>query len=147
MKKLIITGNVGADPELRIDSSGNQFSTFSVAVSVGTKQTPKTDWVNILANNKFAEIAMTYIKKGHKVLIEGFPTTTAYTNTANQAKSSLNLYVHHLEILSKMKEVTIPCSKEHNDYENGAEILPDTDINAEIDRFLEKNDNIIGENA
>jgi len=36
MKKIIVTGNVGRDPEVRADQSGNQFVTFSIGVSVGT---------------------------------------------------------------------------------------------------------------
>ena len=57
MKKIIITGNVGRDPEVRSDQSGAQFVTFSVGVSVGTKQNPKTDWVDISCGGKLVDVA------------------------------------------------------------------------------------------
>ena len=73
-----MTGNVGRDPEVRADQNGNQFVTFSLAVSVGTKQNPKTDWIDITCNGKLADVAKNYVKKGTKLLIEGFPSVHAY---------------------------------------------------------------------
>ena len=64
MKKIIITGNVGRDPEMRADQTGGQFASFSVGVSVGTKQNPKTDWVDVTCNGKLSDIARNFIKKG-----------------------------------------------------------------------------------
>ena len=52
MKKIIITGNVGRDPEMKISQNGEEFVTFSLGVSVGTKDKPKTDWVDISCNGK-----------------------------------------------------------------------------------------------
>ncbi|HMT02430.1 MAG TPA: single-stranded DNA-binding protein [Burkholderiales bacterium] len=104
MKKLIITGNVGKDAESRADQNGNIFVTFSVGVSVGTKQNPKTDWVEVSCNGKLADLAKIYIKKGMKVLIEGYPTATAYINKENKPVASLRLYANNLEFLSSKQE-------------------------------------------
>ena len=100
MKKLIITGNAGRDPEVRTDANGNVFTTFSVGVSVGTKQEPKTDWIDVHASGALAERVNNYVKRGTKVLIEGFPTTSAYINKDNHPASSLRLYARNLELLS-----------------------------------------------
>ena len=104
MKKMIITGNVGKDPELRADQSGNQFATFSVGVSVGTKQAPKTDWVEISCNGKLADIAKTYVKKGSKLLVEGFPSASAYVNRENKPVASLRIFANTIEFLSKRED-------------------------------------------
>lgn len=104
MKKIFITGNVGKDPELRADTTGNSFVTFSVAISVGTKQNPKTDWVDVSCNGKLADFAISYVKKGTKVLIEGFPIATAYINKENKAIASLRVFVNNLELLSKKEQ-------------------------------------------
>ncbi len=104
MKKLIITGNVGKDAESRADQTGNIFVTFSVGVSVGTKQNPKTDWVEVSCNGKLADLAKIYVKKGMKVLIEGYPTATAYINKENKPVASLRLYANNLEFLSSKQE-------------------------------------------
>ncbi len=101
MKKMIITGNVGRDPESRADQAGNSFTTFSVGVSVGTKTNPKTDWVEVSCNAKLGDVARNYVKKGTKILVEGYPTATAYINKENKPVASLRLYANNLELLSK----------------------------------------------
>lgn len=104
MKKIIITGNVGKDPELRADQNGNQFATFSVGVSVGTKQSPKTDWVEVSCNGKLADLARNYIKKGSKLLVEGFPSANAYLNRENKPVASLRVFANTVEFLSKRED-------------------------------------------
>ena len=104
MKKMIITGNVGRDPEVRVDPTGNNFTTFSVGVSVGTKDNPKTDWVDISCNGKLAEIAQAYVKKGAKVLIEGFPSVNAYVNKDNKPIGTIRIFANTLELLSKRED-------------------------------------------
>lgn len=99
MKKLVITGNVGQDPELHADTEGNKFTTFSVAVSVGSRTHPKTDWVDVSCNNRLADVASKYIRKGSKVLIEGFPAISAYINKNSEPVGTTRLYASTLELL------------------------------------------------
>jgi single-strand DNA-binding protein len=121
MKKIIITGNVGKDPEMRSDQNGGQFATFSVGVAVGTKQTPKTDWVEISANGKLAEIVRSFVRKGTKVLIEGFPSVNAYINRENKPIGILRVYANNIELLSKKEN---PSDEESNN-EDAAYTIPD----------------------
>ena len=107
MKKIIITGNVGKDPELRADQNGNQFATFSMGVSVGTKQAPKTDWVDVSCNGKLADLAKNYIKKGSKLLIEGYPSANAYINKENKPVASLRVFANNVEFLSKQEDSSV----------------------------------------
>ncbi len=104
MKKIIVTGNVGRDPEVRVDTAGNQFVTFSLGVNVGTKQNPKTDWVEVSCNNKLGDMARNYVKKGTKLLVEGFPSVNAYLNKENKAVASLRIYANLMEFLSKKED-------------------------------------------
>jgi single-strand DNA-binding protein len=106
MKKIIITGNVGRDPEMRADQTGNQFASFSVGVSVGTKQNPKTDWVDVTCNGKLSDLARNYIKKGSKLLVEGFPSVNAYLNRENKPVGTLRIYASNIEFLSKREDAT-----------------------------------------
>lgn len=112
---MIITGNVGKDPELRTDTTGNQFATFSMGVSVGTKQAPKTDWVEVSVNGKLADIARMYIKKGSKILVEGFPTATAYINRENKPVASLRIYANNIELLSKRENEEVHADAGHHE--------------------------------
>ena len=100
MKKIIVTGNLGRDPEKRTDPSGNQFATFSVGVAVGNKENPKTDWVDVSCNGKLSELAGTYLTKGAKVLVTGFPSVNAYVNKENKAVGVLRIYADSIEFLS-----------------------------------------------
>jgi single-strand DNA-binding protein len=100
MKKIIITGHLGRDPEGRHSPNGEWFVTFTVAVNVGTKTNPRTDWVDVACNGKLAEIAQTYLKKGTKVLIEGFPSATAYINKEGKPVANIRVTARTMEILS-----------------------------------------------
>lgn len=115
MKKIIITGNLGKDPEKRADQSGNQFATFSVAVSVGTKDKPKTDWVDVSCGGKLADVVCSYLKKGSKVLVTGFPSVNTYISKENTAVGVLRIYAEDVEFLNTKSE-----SEQHEEYNSDA---------------------------
>lgn len=77
IQKIIIIGNVGQDPEMKTTNSGNPVCNFSLAVSESwtdknTKEKKEhTEWIDIEAYGRLAEICGEYIKKGSKVYIEG----------------------------------------------------------------------------
>lgn len=101
MKKLTITGNVGQDAVSRADKEGNIFATFAVGVNVWGKSGVKTDWVEVSCSGTLAEIARSYVKKGGKVLVEGYPATTAYINKDGEPAAVLKLFAHALELMSR----------------------------------------------
>ncbi len=118
MKRITLTGNLGKDPELKLDSSGLHFATFSVAVNVGNKQKPKIDWVDVSCNGKLAEIVCTYAKKGVKVLVEGYPYTNAYINKDNIPVATIKVFANIVEILNKIEnnlDDEIPPSNNFNE--------------------------------
>lgn len=114
MKKIIITGNVGRDPEMRADQTGGQFASFSVGVSVGTKQNPKTDWVDVTCNGKLSELARNYIKKGSKLLVEGFPSVNVYLNRENKPVGTLRIAAHNIEFIGSKRDDSVDTGDNHN---------------------------------
>lgn len=76
VNKAIIIGNVGRDPEVRYMTNGEAVANFSIATTEnwkdksGVKQ-EKTEWHNVVAYRKLAEIIGEYVKKGTQVYIEG----------------------------------------------------------------------------
>ena len=100
MKRIMLIGNVGRDPEIRADQSGNYFAAFSLGISVGNKQQPKTDWVDIVVNGKLVDTVRVYVKKGSKLFVEGFPTVQAYTANDGKSAAVLKVYVNNLELLN-----------------------------------------------
>ena len=76
VNKAILIGNLGRDPELRRIPSGQPVASFTVATTesftdrAGTRQ-KRTEWHNIVAWGKLAELCGEYLKKGRQVYIEG----------------------------------------------------------------------------
>ena len=76
VNKVILVGNLGADPEVRYASSGAAVVNFRIATSEnwtnkeGGKET-RTEWHRIVAFGKLAEICAEYLNKGKQVFVEG----------------------------------------------------------------------------
>jgi single-strand DNA-binding protein len=76
VNKVILIGNLGKDPELRYTSSGVAVASFSLATNEQRRDASgnvqdKTEWHNIVAWSKLAEICGEYLKKGSKIYLEG----------------------------------------------------------------------------
>ena len=77
LNKVMIIGNLGADPEMRYTPSGAAVANFNVACSrawtnrqTGERQ-EETEWVRVVLWERLAEIASQYLQKGSQVYIEG----------------------------------------------------------------------------
>lgn len=76
LNKVMLIGNLGADPEVRATPGGAQVANFRVACAEtwkdasGQRQT-RTEWVTVVAWRQQAEIAAKYLRKGSKVYVEG----------------------------------------------------------------------------
>ncbi|NIS90694.1 MAG: single-stranded DNA-binding protein [Woeseiaceae bacterium] len=77
INKVILVGNLGADPETRYMPSGSAVTNLSVATSETWKdkqtgeQKERTEWHKVAMFNRLAEIAAEYLRKGSQVYIEG----------------------------------------------------------------------------
>jgi len=81
LNKAMIIGNLTRDPELRNTPSGQSVASFSIATNMvwtdaSGQQQKKTEFHNIVAWRKLAEICAKYLKKGSKVYLEGRLQTT-----------------------------------------------------------------------
>jgi single-strand DNA-binding protein len=84
LNKAMIIGNVTRDPELKNTPSGQSVVSFGVATNLvwndqSGQQQKKTEFHNIIAWRKLAEVCAKYLKKGSKVYIEGRLQTTDWT--------------------------------------------------------------------
>lgn len=84
LNKAMIIGNVTRDPELRNTPSGQSVASFSVATNLvwtdqSGQQQKKTEFHNVIAWRKLAEVCSKYLRKGSKVFIEGRLQTTDWT--------------------------------------------------------------------
>jgi single-strand DNA-binding protein len=89
VNKVILIGNLGADPEVKYMPSGNAVANLRLATdeSYKDKQTgqmvPRTEWHRVAMYGKLAEIAGQYLKKGSKVYIEGKLQTRKWQDAAS----------------------------------------------------------------
>jgi single-strand DNA-binding protein len=91
LNKVMLIGNLGKDPELRYTTSGVAVATFSLATNESWKDQDgntqeRTEWHNIVAWKKLAEICGEWLKKGKKVYIEGRIQTRSYDDKNTGAK-------------------------------------------------------------
>ncbi len=78
VNKVILVGNLGRDPEVRVSKSGSKIANLSVATSETwrhketNERQERTEWHRVaIFNEKLAEIAERYLKKGSKIYVEG----------------------------------------------------------------------------
>jgi single-strand DNA-binding protein len=81
---IVLTGNLGGDPEMRYTPSGQAVTNFSVAVNESFtnsngEKIKRTIWFRVSAWGKQAEICNQYLKKGRMVLVEGRMTSDPNT--------------------------------------------------------------------
>ncbi|MEJ5229711.1 MAG: single-stranded DNA-binding protein [Pseudothermotoga sp.] len=74
--KVILVGRITRDPEIRFTTSGKSVANFNLAVNRPARadvadDQQATDFIRIVAFNKLADFAKTYLKKGQLILIEG----------------------------------------------------------------------------
>jgi single-strand DNA-binding protein len=91
LNKVMLIGNLGKDPETRYTASGVAVATFTIATNESWKDQEgnlqeRTEWHNIVAWRKLAEICGEWLKKGKKVYIEGRIQTRSYDDKNTGAK-------------------------------------------------------------
>ncbi len=95
VNKVILVGNLGRDPEVRSFSSGGKVCNLSIATSERWKDKAtgenkeKTEWHRVaIFNERLAEVAEKYLKKGAKVYIEGQLETRKWTDQEGKEQYS-----------------------------------------------------------
>ena len=93
VNKVILVGNLGKDPEIRTLQSGSKVANLSVATSEtwndrqSGERKERTEWHRVVIfNDRLADIAERFLRKGRKVYIEGSLETRKYTDQSGQEK-------------------------------------------------------------
>jgi single-strand DNA-binding protein len=104
VNKVILLGHVGKDPEIRSTQGGTNIVNFSLATTDRQKQgeqwVDQTEWHNLVAFNRTAEVIRDYVKKGSKIMIEGKIKTRSWDDKeSGQKKSRTEIIVNELTLL------------------------------------------------
>ena len=106
VNKVILVGNVGKEPEIRATGGGMMIANFSLATTDRAKDatgnwTDKTEWHNLVAFQRTAEIVRDYVKKGSKLYIEGKIQTRSWDDkNSGEKKYRTEVLVNDLVLLS-----------------------------------------------
>lgn len=106
INKVILVGNVGADPEVRYMPSGGAVTSLSVATSEswtdknsGQKQ-ERTEWHRVTLFNRLGEIAGEYCRKGQQIYIEGSIRTEKYQDkNSGEDRYSTKIIAREMQLL------------------------------------------------
>lgn len=105
VNKVILVGNLGADPETRYMPSGGAVTNVNIATSESwkDKQTgqpqERTEWHRVVFFNRLAEIAGEYLKKGSKVYIEGSLRTRKWQGQDGQDRYTTEIVAAEMQML------------------------------------------------
>lgn len=112
INKVILVGNLGSDPELRVAQSGTQMTTLSIATSDSWKdkqtgqQQERTEWHRVVFFNRLAEIAAQYLKKGSKVYIEGALRTRKWQDQQGIEKYTTEIIASEMQMLDSRADMS-----------------------------------------
>ncbi len=107
VNKVTLLGNLGKDPEIKFLPSGQAVANFGIATTErikdknSTEWTERTEWHNVTAYGRTAEIVRDYVKKGNKLYIEGRLTTRSWDDKETGKKVyRTEVVVNELVLLS-----------------------------------------------
>ncbi|MGP8252285.1 MAG: single-stranded DNA-binding protein [Terracidiphilus sp.] len=110
VNKVILLGNVGKDPEIRSTGAGNMVANLTLATSDRFQDAQgnwqdRTEWHNLVAFKRTAEIIRDYVKKGSKLYVEGKIQTRSWDDKETGAKRyRTEIIVNDLSLLSAREE-------------------------------------------
>lgn len=105
VNKVFLLGNVGKDPEIRSTAGGMIVASFSLATADRQKDQQgnwqdKTEWHNLVAFSRTAEIVRDYVKKGTQLFIEGKIQTRSWDDKdSGQKKYRTEILINEMSLL------------------------------------------------
>jgi len=105
LNKVMIMGNLGADPEVRYMPSGSAVTNIRVATSeswkdrnTGEKQ-ERTEWHRIVLFNRLGEIAAQYLRKGSRVFVEGSIRTNKWQDQSGADRYTTEIIASSMQLM------------------------------------------------
>ena len=131
LSKIMIIGNVGRDPELRMTANGKPVCEFSVAVNrvtgggQGGERQEQTDWYRVSCWGRQAETAQQIVTKGRLVFVEGRFAAREWTDKENQKRISLEISADNFQMLDSRRERDSAGAPPASPPEEGGKFDPD----------------------
>lgn len=123
VNKVIIVGRLGADPEVKTVSNGNNVARLSVATSEnwvdkdGQKQ-ERTEWHRIVVWGKLADLCGKYLTKGRQVYLEGRLQTRSWEDQQGQKKYTTEVVASTIQFLGGNNQAEAGGGTGYGDFSN-----------------------------
>jgi single-strand DNA-binding protein len=109
LNKVMIIGNLGADPEMKYMSDGTAMTRFNVAVSrqyntQSGERKEETEWFKVVAWRKTAEICSQYLQKGSKVYVEGRLQTRSWDTPEGEKRYMTEVVADTVQFLDRREQ-------------------------------------------
>ena len=104
LNKVMLIGNLGKDPEIRYTQAGSAVANFPLATTdrwtdrQGQRQ-ERTEWHDIVAFDRLADLAQSYLKKGRSVYIEGRLQTRSWEDQQGQKRYRTEVVANSMQFL------------------------------------------------
>jgi single-strand DNA-binding protein len=113
LNKVMIIGNVGADPEMRFTPNGNPVTSFRVATNrvyttPNGERKQETEWFSVVAWNRLAENCNQFLTKGQRVYAEGRLHTSTWEGQDGQKHSRTELIANRVLFLDRQAVAPLP---------------------------------------
>ncbi len=113
LNKVMLIGNLGADPEMRYTADGNAMTSFRVAASRNYttpdgERREETEWFSVVAWRKLAEQCSQYLQKGRKVYVEGRLRTRSWDTPEGQKRYRTEVVADRVMFLDRAGGAPLP---------------------------------------
>lgn len=102
---MIVTGNLGADPEMRYTADGTAVTTFPLAVSTATSKGEETIWLRCICWRGLGETVHKYLTKGSRIFTMGKLRVNEWEDADKVKRTSLELVCNKVQFLDPKKEM------------------------------------------
>lgn len=135
VNKVILIGNLGADPEIKYLSNGTTVANFRIATSenrvnrASGEKTTITEWHRIVAFGRLAEICGEYLSKGKQVYVEGRLRTRSWEDKDGNRRSTTEIVATQMQMLGAPGGApTVPPEVEKESFDQEFVPGPDDDV-------------------
>ena len=130
MNKIILTGHVATEPEVRYTQTEKTIALFRLAVNRRTHDKQEhADFFTVIAWQKLAEICGNTLTKGRQILVEGFLQVRSYDADDGTKRYSTEIVAQNIEFMGKKPETLANNTDNTNPADSfGSELPPDAEI-------------------
>lgn len=100
MNRVLLTGRLTRDPELRSTATGKHVASFSIATNEYVSGKERSEFHNVVTWDKLAEICGRYLTKGQQVAIEGRLQTRSWDDDQSRRHWKTEIVAHQVEMIS-----------------------------------------------